>query len=274
MKKKCSINVGFGKRRKKSVKIATSVESDLFENEQEITSNSDSSDVDWVLSESEQEIVSNSDSSDVEENPIVQNINDFLWENKSADYEPTFFPLLINSGICDRILEENPTEYDCFVAIILPEFITHITSKTNNFHTFIVNTKTSEENSKIHKWVDTTDKEVYVFLAITMLFTHMNKNEWKDYWSIDMLIETPIFEKIMSQDRLSLLLRMLHFSDNNEPHVGDKLQKIRPIIELLGSRFKASMKPFKDLCIDESIGTLERPTKFQTIHTLEDTDLG
>ncbi|XP_071050798.1 piggyBac transposable element-derived protein 4-like [Onthophagus taurus] len=260
------------KRRKKSVKIATSVESDLFENELEITSNSDSSDVEWVLSESEQqiasnsdssdvawvlsqneqEIASNSDSSDVEENPIIQNITDFLWENKSADYEPTFFPLLTNSGICDGILEENPTEYDCFVASIQPKFITHITSKTNNFHTFIVNTKTSEENSKIHKWV-TTDNEVYVFLAITMLFTHMNKNEWKDYWSTDLLIGTPIFGKIMSQDRFSLLLRMLHFSDNNELHVGDKLQKIRPIIELLRSRFKASMKPFKDLCIDESI---------------------
>lgn len=52
-----------------------------------------------------QKWTSNSDWSDYEENPIFQNINDFLWENNSTDYETTLLPLLTNSGICDIILE-------------------------------------------------------------------------------------------------------------------------------------------------------------------------
>lgn len=240
------------KRHKENVETARCLESESTSDE-EISNDSDASDVESDLSENERESTSNNDPCDMEEDPIAQNINDFLWENNSADYEPTLFPLLTNGEICDGILGENPTEYDCFVAIIQPDFITHITSKTNNYHTFVVNTKRIEEYSKMHKWVDTTEDEIYVFLATTMLFTHMSKNEWKDYWSTDPLIETPIFGKIMSQDRYSLLLRMLNFSDNNGPRVEDKLQKIRPIIELLRNRFKSVMKPFKHLCIDESI---------------------
>jgi hypothetical protein len=50
-----------------------------------------------------------------------------------------------------------------------------------------------------------------------------------------------------------LLLRLLHFSDNKNPREGDRLYKIKPIIDHLRTKFSQMFSPFQDLCIDESL---------------------
>lgn len=67
-------------------------------------------------------------------------------------------------------------------------------------------------------------RNVYIF-SLMLLMTHVKKNNIKDYWSTSVLLSTPIFWKIMTQDRFLLLLRVLHFNDNHIP--GDRLFKIR-----------------------------------------------
>jgi hypothetical protein len=62
-----------------------------------------------------------------------------------------------------------------------------------------------------------------------------------------------MFADIMSRDRFHLLLRFLHFNDNEYQPSDDKLYKIKSIIIHLRERFRKLLIPYQDLCIDESL---------------------
>jgi len=78
----------------------------------------------------------------------------------------------------------------------------------------------------------------------------------KDYWSTSVLLSTPIFGKIMTQDRFLFLLfflRVLHFNDYGNQIPGDRLFKIRIIVESLRKKFSSTCQPHQKVCVDESI---------------------
>ena len=76
----------------------------------------------------------------------------------------------------------------------------------------------------------------------------------------------------MSCDRFLLLLRFLHFNDNdlydaNDPN-RDRLCKIRPVVDLLKATCPAVYRPGRDLCVDESLVLFKGRLAFkQFIHT-------
>ena len=64
------------------------------------------------------------------------------------------------------------------------------------------------------------------------------------------MIHTPIFGKIISRDRLKLILKYLHFSSlerNNDP-----LYKNRTILNLFVAKFKSNCTSERNISIDES----------------------
>jgi hypothetical protein len=81
----------------------------------------------------------------------------------------------------------------------------------------------------------------------------MKKLKINEYWSKDCLLKTPMFNEIMSRDRFLLLLRMLHFSDNSADAGGDRLRKIRNVIDSLRTSFRGAFSPYRDVVIDESL---------------------
>ena len=78
------------------------------------------------------------------------------------------------------------------------------------------------------------------------------------YWSNDPLYSTPIFKQVMNRDRYLLILKFLHFNNNDnmpgrtEPNP-DKLFKIRPLVDHLFEKFQEIYTPSKNVCIDESL---------------------
>ena len=60
------------------------------------------------------------------------------------------------------------------------------------------------------------------------------------YWSSDLVYKTGIFGDAMTCDRFLLLLRFLHFADNDTLDARDpdqdRLGKIRPLINLIRER--------------------------------------
>ena len=86
-----------------------------------------------------------------------------------------------------------------------------------------------------------------------MAMAHVKKNRLKDYWTKNSLFSTPGFTHFMTYDRFLLMLKHLHFCDNRSQVEDDKLAKIRIVLEDIREKFSSKFKPFRDLCIDESL---------------------
>ncbi|KAJ8963691.1 hypothetical protein NQ314_005443 [Rhamnusium bicolor] len=57
----------------------------------------------------------------------------------------------------------------------------------------------------------------------------------------------------MSRNRYQLLLRMLHFNNNETAQRGDRLAKIQPLVDILQRKFQELMYPGEDIVIDETL---------------------
>jgi len=79
------------------------------------------------------------------------------------------------------------------------------------------------------------------------------KLEINENWSTDPLLMSPIFSKIMSRDKYLLILRVLHFNNNENQISGDRLFKLDVVLDEIRGNFKAGMAPFQNLVIDESL---------------------
>lgn len=96
------------------------------------------------------------------------------------------------------------------------------------------------QNSRLKKWQETDCEEMYLFIAVTMLISRNKKLKITECWSKDPLLRTDIFQKVMCRDRYLLLLRMLHFCNNDGQQPGDRLYKIENIMTPLKSIFQKS----------------------------------
>jgi len=121
-----------------------------------------------------------------------------------------------------------------------------IVDETNKFQ---VNSSDKYTSSSSHqaKWVPTDFEEMYLFLATFMLMAHMKKFRLKDYWSTNYLISTPVFGDIMPRDRFLLLLKFLHFNDNTYQTEGDRLYKLKPIVQDLKQKFRRTFCSVSEL---------------------------
>jgi hypothetical protein len=73
-----------------------------------------------------------------------------------------------------------------------------------------------------------------------------------EYWSKNTLYDNSV-EKLISRNRFKMLLRMRHFSNNEECPPGDRLFKIQPLLDRLLERFQLAVVPGKEICIDETM---------------------
>lgn len=84
----------------------------------------------------------------------------------------------------------------------------------------------------------------------------IDKPEVKFYWSTREILRTPIFGDTMSRDRFFLLMKFLHFTDNDSPddqHPYPKLGKLWPVLTRLVDKFQALYTPERDVSVDESL---------------------
>ena len=110
-------------------------------------------------------------------------------------------------------------------------------------------------------WTPTDRSEMCAFLGLSILMRIVYKPWLSMYWSSDLVYKTGIFGDAMARDRFLLLLRFLHFADNDALDARDpdrdRLAKICPLINLIRDRCAAVYSPGKDLCVDESLVLFE-----------------
>lgn len=126
-------------------------------------------------------------------------------------------------------------------------------AETNRYHYSIPIANNSDKRKHQKEWEPVNREELYYFLAVVIMMSVIKKATLKSYWSTDPLLATPIFADIMPRDRFLEILRSLHFNNNDEQPVGDRLFKIEPVIGILKEKFQQFVIPYQNLCIDESL---------------------
>lgn len=167
------------------------------------------------------------------------------------DEEPKVFDFTANAGIKHNIpAGANPLDY--FKLFIDDEIVQQIVTETNKYAVHLKNNDNSA-NSRLKHWKDTNSKEITEFLSLLMLMGHMKKPTIEEYWSTNPMLSTPFFGQVMSYNRFCLLLRCFHLCDNTMQPPGDRLYKIRHIIQLLVGKFQQVYIPDENISIDESL---------------------
>lgn len=78
----------------------------------------------------------------------------------------------------------------------------------------------------------------------------------KSYWSTREVLRTPAFGDVMSRDRFMLIMKFLHFTDNEAPvdgHPNPKLRKLWPVLTRMTEMFQTLYTPERDVSVDESL---------------------
>jgi hypothetical protein len=95
--------------------------------------------------------------------------------------------------------------------------------------------------------METCDKgKIYTVLGLFMLMSIIQKPTLRSYFTTKILISTPGFRDITTQERLEIICKFLHFADNET--VGnfegpEKLFKIFPVILHLNNKFQKLYLP-------------------------------
>ena len=95
------------------------------------------------------------------------------------------------------------------------------------------------------------------FFGHLILMGIVHKPRQTMYWSKDNIMATPIFNQMIRRDRFLLLLRFLHFTDKSQYNAadpkGDKLYKLRDVVNMMKYICGKVYAPGKNLSTDESL---------------------
>ena len=161
---------------------------------------------------------------------------------------------------CEKILEQLPadaTPLDFFKLYFTDAVVNLLVDETNRFAQQYIAANVIPPHSAVNDWQPTDQNEMFSFLGLCVLMGIVYKPRLNMYWSSDLIYKTNIFGETMARDRFLLILRFLHFANNEnidptDPN-RDRLAKIRPIIDLIRERCAAVYSPPRDVCVDESL---------------------
>jgi len=178
------------------------------------------------------------------------NVQEQQWQEKIIDPE---IPQFSGYPGVSQYIPRNVTMLGCVKLFLTDELIEMIVEETNRYATQFINREDIPSSSRVNDWKSITNEEFLNFLALTLLMGMNGKRSIPDYWSTNPLYYNSTFSLTMSRDRYQLILKFLHFSDNEQIDKEDRLYKVRPICEYLVHRFQAIYTPEKEISIDEQL---------------------
>ena len=143
---------------------------------------------------------------------------------------------------------------DCYRHFITDEIISLMVRETNKYAEQYLLTNKLSKRSKNLQWEPTTNEEMLKFLGIVIEMGLVQMPKIDYYWSKSQLYGSEIIQNTMSRDKFELLLKFLHFSNNEERNASqDKLAKLNPLLILLKARFKSIYTPGSVITVDETM---------------------
>ena len=137
---------------------------------------------------------------------------------------------------------------------ITDEMLATVVANTNSFSTS--NRRQTRRRRGTGTGVEETPltvDEMWMFIAILMLIEVHGKPEIDDNWSTNWLLQTPVFNWAMPNDRFRSIMSSLHFAGDEEANPTDKIWKIRTVFELFRTQLKTAYNLDRVVSVDESI---------------------
>jgi len=136
---------------------------------------------------------------------------------------------------------------------ISDDIIELIVVETNkNAHQYLSKVRLTK-SSRFSKWKPTDFDEIKKFIGLLMWFGLVQMPSIESYWSSKSRYTNQVAKNTMSRNRFELLLRFFHFSDNEKAPQGDRIYKIRDLIDRVVKNYHEIMEPGEYLAVDESM---------------------
>lgn len=134
------------------------------------------------------------------------------------------------------------------------KILDEMVNQTNLYATqTLLDTEDIASSSRLHKWSPTTRCEMKKFLGIICYMGLVKMPSIRHYWSKKPLFQINGISQAMSRNRFELLLKMWHFSNNDECPEGDRLYKIQPLLDMIIENCQKLYTPGRVFCIDETL---------------------
>lgn len=145
------------------------------------------------------------------------------------------------------------------------DFINLLVAQTNLYANQCLNSRRIGRNSRLKAWKGTTLTEIRVFLGLLLHMGTVNLPSFEHYWKKDDLYYMPLFSAITSRNRFQLILRHLHFA-NNEEDDGTPLYKLQSVLDHFNKVMSDIYTPKVNICIDDFNDVVERSFGVSTIY--------
>lgn len=168
-----------------------------------------------------------------ERNPVINEYSEeeeFLIENADCNDPFSLYKLFFTDYILDMIVEE-----------------------TNKYAVQCINNSSSSSKRHQQAWQPVTRGEMNTFIGILLIMGVTQLPEIRLYWSKKDMYTNARIKNAMKRDRFLYILKFLHFSDNTTARTKDRLNKLRNIVEAIVDTFKNTVKPGKNIVINESM---------------------
>lgn len=109
-------------------------------------------------------------------------------------------------------------------------------------------------SGSIADWTNCSVNDLKKMIAIFMIMALNNKPEMRSYWSKNPIYSSDIFhaDECLPRNRFLLILRYLRFADYAQLS-NDRLNKIRPFLDLVSSICRNAYLPSRNIAVDESL---------------------
>lgn len=129
-----------------------------------------------------------------------------------------------------------------------------IAEETNRYASQYIQSSQLSRRSLARQWSNTDRDELRKFFGILMIMGINHLPKMRLYWSKSKMYTNDLIRNSMKRDRFDLLLKFLHFCNNDDiPQNSDRLHKIRNILNRIINNFQKTMKPDKEVVIDETM---------------------
>ncbi|KAJ8940574.1 hypothetical protein NQ314_010652, partial [Rhamnusium bicolor] len=169
--------------------------------------------------------------------------------NSTIDFDLYHTECTLDQGI-NKTFSKKPI--DIFKYFITDEVLDLIVTETNIYAHQELH-KRHKDKSRIKSWTDTNTDEIRKFLGVTTAMGLAPLPSLNNYWSKDSLYNNKYIASAFSRDRYRLLLRFVHFANNEDMNPDNRLYKLEKILGLLLENYQYVLQTGRDLVIDESM---------------------